>query len=130
MSYAFGDWGDATPSNMRTWPEDKLVACMDYDGGGQYATRARAEIARRQNEQIKDLLSEVSAVTDRVRGETAKLTSSSQKMEDLTNTLKNLTWALIVLTIAAVAVPIGIEVWKASHESHIALPASPPEPKE
>jgi hypothetical protein len=45
--------------------------------------------------------------------ETKRLADSSEKLERLTIKLKDLTWALIILTILAAAVPIGIELWKA-----------------
>ena len=51
--------------------------------------------------------------TERLTKATQTLAASSDRLEKLTKKLKNLTWVLIVLTILATGVPIGIEIWKA-----------------
>src|SRR5574340_217276 len=67
--------------------------------------------------------------TANVHREVAILANSSEKLEKLTLTLKNLTWALIFLTVLAVGTPIGIEVWKAFHpEAEKPVHVSPPQP--
>jgi hypothetical protein len=123
MSYALGDWSDATPDNMRTWPEDKLLFAMRENRGGVYDGWARAELTRRQNEQLGDLIGRLTQATDTVAGgveglkhEVSVLTSSSDRLETLTKKLNCLTIILVVLTICAVIVPIGIEIYHAKYE--------------
>ena len=145
---SFGNWADFTPDNIRTYSEEKLYYAIKISQGTIYDTYARGELQRRQMVSLQEatitvhkevaLLSESSKLlhgltstlveeTTRVHREVALLTDSSEKLERLTATLKNLTWALIVLTILgfiiAGGVPIGIEIWKANHET-----ISPPRP--
>jgi hypothetical protein len=117
---SFGDWRDVNPETMKTYSEAKLLLAMKSNQGGVYDTWARAELARRRDEQLGDLLNQLTAATQHVHEEVAKLGSSSGKLETLTTTLRNLTWVLIFLTFVAAAVPIGIEVWKAFHEPQTA----------
>ena len=65
----------------------------------------------------------IADITDSSRAEVKRLANSSDGLESLTKTLKNLTSALIFLTVLAAPVPFGIEVWKAYHE-----PITLPEP--
>lgn len=58
--------------------------------------------------------------------QTESLVTSSGRLEDLTKVLRNLTLALIVLTIAAAVVPVGIEVWHISHVPEVKVIALPP----
>jgi hypothetical protein len=126
MSRAFGNWGDATPENMRTWPEEDLHAAMVQNHGGVYDAWARAEIERRHMVALQN-------ATEQVRQEVARLTASSTTLETLTTTLKNLTWALMFLTILAAIlsaiVPVGVEIWKAEHEAITAPPPPAPSTK-
>lgn len=117
---SFGDWRDVNPETMKTYSEAKLLLAQKQNQGGVYDTWARAELARRRDEKLGSLLSQLTAATQQVHEEVASLNSSSGKLENLTTTLKNLTWVLIVLTFLAAAVPIGLEVWKALHESQTA----------
>ena len=123
---SFGDWRDATPDKMRQWSEAKLYLCMEL-GGPQYEPRARAELGRRQNEKVSELVAALKISTDQVASGVLKLNTSSDKLETLTKRLNTLTVWLIILTTFAVAIPIGAEVWKAKHEVQV-LPPPPPQP--
>jgi hypothetical protein len=114
-----------TPTLMRVYSEEFLNYVSEQNGGGKYDVWARAEIERRNSMRLAELVTVLNQATDKVQSEVTDLTSSSTHLEDLTKTLRNLTWVLIVLTFVAAAVPIGIEVWKARHEAHV-LPALPP----
>ncbi len=96
---------------------------------GRFGDWAKNELATRQMDELEKRIKELDGSTNKVHQEVAILSSSSDRLEALTRTLKNLTWALIVLTIAAVAVPIGIEVWKAYHEASPAQTAPLLEPR-
>jgi hypothetical protein len=120
-----GDYSELTPEKMRGYSEEYLNRVSVYNGGGQYDTWARAEIARRQSVRLAELITALNQATEKVQTEVTDLTASSTKLEDLTKTLKNLTWVLIVLTFLAAAVPIGIEFWKAQREHQDAQPATP-----
>jgi hypothetical protein len=134
--WAIGDWSKMTPKLMRGYSEEFLNYVSEQNGGGRYDTWARDEIARRQSERLATLVLVLNVATVKVETEvkelgmaTGNLAASSDRLENLTKTLKNLTWALIVLTFFAVAIPIGIEVWKASHEPHTSHVSEPQEPK-
>jgi hypothetical protein len=123
MNYAFGDWSDATPDNMQSWPEDKLLCAITLDRGGVYSSRAQAALTRRQNERISVLLEHLGQITVKVSSEVKglatevkTLSSSSDRLEALTRRLNGLTIALVALTILAVIVPVGIEVYHAQQE--------------
>jgi hypothetical protein len=89
----------------------------------------KVEFERRQHIQLSELMQSLGNATNKVHEEVAILNSSSDRLEKLTKTLKNLTWALIVLTIAALIVPIGVEVWKANrHEVQDVRIVEPPPP--
>src|SRR5436190_22235277 len=77
--------------------------------GGTGDRWAMEEIRRRQNEQLEKLLTLLNTATHSVSQEVSILNSLSTKMEDLTVTLTNLTAVLILLTVTAILVPIGIE---------------------
>ena len=145
---SFGDWRDVTPDAMKTYSEEKLHLAMRLNQGGVYDTWARVELQRRQMVSLQEatravhqevtLLIESSRTLQQLTGtlveetthvhrEVALLTSSSEKLEGLTTTLRNLTWVLIALTFLAAAVPIGIEVWKAKHETLVQVPSSAPQ---
>jgi hypothetical protein len=112
------DWHAITPEAMRSFSEDDLLDIMSKNPGGVYDAWAKAELERRQILSLRE-------ATQEVHEQVASLTASSTKLEGLTTTLKNLTWALIFLTIFAVGTPIGIEIWKAFHEPQ-SVPASAP----
>ena len=57
--------------------------------------------------------------------QTASLAASSAKMEKLTCTLKTLTIDLVILTVAAISTPIGIEIWKACTHQAMKHPLGP-----
>jgi hypothetical protein len=110
---SFGDWSTVTPEAMRTYSETKLHAAMTVNRGGVFDAWARHELERRRDERLSDLLDRLKEATDKVYKEVAILNSSSDRLEKLTKTLKNLTWALIFLTAVAAVVPVGTEIWKA-----------------
>lgn len=119
------DWSLMTPKLMRVYSEEFLNYVSEQNGGGRYDAWARAEIERRNSMRLAELVTVLNQATDKVQSEVTDLTTSSTHLEDLTKTLRNLTWVLIVLTFIAAAVPIGIEVWRAKHVEP-ALPAPPP----
>jgi hypothetical protein len=90
---------------------------MRLDAGGVFGDWAKNELATRQMDQLEKRIKELDDSTNKVGQEVVILSSSSARLELLSRRLKNLTWTLIVLTLLAAAVPIGIEVWKARHES-------------
>lgn len=57
-----------------------------------------------------------------------RLAASSNKLEGLTITLKWLTITLIVITVLASAVPVGIELWKAYQKPEIEMTPVNPSP--
>jgi hypothetical protein len=86
---------------------------------------------KKMQEATARLLSASNALTDatnNVHQEIMLVKDSSRHLEKLTSTLRNLTWALILLTVLAAVVPIGIEIWKAYHEPqnvHVSAPLEP-----
>jgi hypothetical protein len=98
-----GNWDEVTPEAMKLYSESKLLYAMELNRGGVHDQWARAELARRRDERISELIS--------------SLTSSSDRLEGLTRRLNRLTWVLIILTFLAVLVPIGLEIWNAYHPS-------------
>ena len=80
----------------------------------------KAVIETRLFQRFEAATTDLQHINEESKEQVKRLADSSDMMETLTRKLKNLTWALIVLTIAAVVVPIGIEVWKA----HYAAPTS------
>jgi hypothetical protein len=100
------DW---TAAKMRHFTEEKLHFVMQQNRGGVHDTWARAEFARRENEQVNALL-------ESVRDATVKLADSSTKLERLTIWLNWLTFVLIILTVVAV-IPLVIDFWKWLHHS-------------
>jgi hypothetical protein len=65
-----------------------------------------------------------------VAKQVSSLTKSSTNLEELTIRLNKLTWVLIILAVAGVVAPIGIECWKAYHSEPVVLrpPSAPPAP--
>jgi len=110
-----GDWKEATPEAMKTFSEAKLLFVMKENAGGAFDTWARAELARRRDERLSELISSLTDATNKVHQEVAILNSSSGKLEGLTRRLNGLTWVLIILTFFAVVVPAGLDFWKAYH---------------
>jgi Na+-transporting methylmalonyl-CoA/oxaloacetate decarboxylase gamma subunit len=78
------------------------------------------------SQRLESLTEALIKETGNVRQEVAILASSSEKLERLTLRLNGLTWVLIILTFLAIAVPVGVEVWKSYYvevpELRIALP--------
>jgi hypothetical protein len=103
-----------TPETLKTFPEAKLLSVMEGNAGGSFDTWARAELARRRDERISELITSLTDATNKVHQEVAILSSSSDRLERLTKRLNGLTWVLIVLTSIAVVVPIGL-IWNAYH---------------
>jgi hypothetical protein len=126
--WTIGDWSRITPRFMREYSEEFLNYVSEQGGGTKYDTWAREEIARRQTVRLAELITVLNQATDRVQTEVTGLTTSSTHLEDLTKTLRNLTWVLIVLTFIAAALPVGVEIWKARHEQVISPPPEPPLP--
>ena len=170
MSYALGDWSDVTPENMRGYPEDKLFFIMTQNRGGVYDTWASNELMRRRIVELQLVTSDLHKATNNVVAGVSALAESSRKLEGLTANLvtatdgvhqgvnllaassitletltvklNRLTWTLVWLTLLAIPVTIGIEVWHSLDRAPTApfvlqlplpalpqtapLPASPP----
>jgi len=92
---------------------DELVEIMDKDSSGHFAAMAGEELHQRFLGRIGDETIKLTTATENVRNAVVALAKSSDRLEVLTAKLKNLTWALIFLTVVAIVVPIGIEGWKA-----------------
>jgi hypothetical protein len=105
---------------FREFSHEKLLEQLDSGTTPDQRTLAVEELQRRYLGNIADETGKLIQATDRVHQEVAILTKSSERLEKLTKTLRNLTWVLIFLTVLAAVVPIGIETWKAYHEN---LPA-------
>ena len=100
--FSVGSWeNEVSPEQMLSFSEAKLRWVQKASGGRHYDVWAGAELARRRDEHLSELIK--------------SLSSSSDRLERLTKTLRNLTWVLIVLTFLAVLVPAGLDFWKAYH---------------
>ena len=136
---SFGDWSGVTPHSMKSYSEAKLHYAMEQNRGGVYDAWARAELSRRQNERLGELIKTLREATSQVQtevvtlgkssanlesltgkliGETEKvhrevaiLSDSSNRMENLTKKLKRFTFWLIVFAGIQIAVA-GIQTWK------------------
>jgi hypothetical protein len=86
------------------------------------------EIKRRSLEAMGRLTESLREATLQVGAKVTALTTSSERLETFTKRLIGLTWALILLTIVAAVVPIGIEVWHAYHEPQTVPVLAPPAP--
>ena len=60
---SFGDWNDVTPEAMKGYSEAKLHLAIVLAAGGRYDWWARAELARRQNVQLGELISNLEKAT-------------------------------------------------------------------
>ena len=146
---SFGNWADFTPENIRTYSEEKLLLAMKLSAGNIYDAWARAELERRRSLALQEatgemhrqvtLLAQSSTrlehLTTALVQETATsnreivvLTGSSHHLEHLTSRLNILSWVLIILTVLAVATPIGIEVWHVKHLPEVKIFPPPPAP--
>jgi hypothetical protein len=113
-------YGGLKPQDMQNLSIEQLYGVLGHALREIQGDWARVELTRRQYVEIRQIVVELHLATSEVR-------DSSRKLEKLTERLNKLTWALIFLTIAAVAVPIGIEVWKARHETPAVQTAPPVE---
>ena len=124
------DWSLMTPTLMREYSEEFLNYVSEKNGGGNYDTWARAEIARRQSVQLGELIASLTTATHEVHREVVLLNTSSERMERHTITLKQFTVVLIIF--AAIQIVIaGVQTWKmfqpeAQHEK--VLVVGHPEP--
>jgi hypothetical protein len=110
------DFTPITPETIQQRTEPELRFIMAVNQGGVWDNWAIAELARRQNDRLAQLINSLTDATNKVHQEVALLGSSSDRLEKLTKTLRNLTWVLIVVTVLLGAESVGIEVWKAYHE--------------
>jgi hypothetical protein len=104
-------------SEAKSKSTDELL--VEYAAGGTYGPGHPAVemlIHQRLLDKIAMVTHDLNLVSEKTYQEIALLNSSSDRLEKLTKTLKNLTWALIFLTVIAAAVPVGIEVWKGLHQ--------------
>jgi hypothetical protein len=132
----FGDWSDAVPWKMERWTEHKLQMAHVY-GSGQTIRFVESELFRRRNLELRKHIEQLKWVTDSVRDatigvkdEVGNLTASSETLENLTRKLIKLTNVLIILTILAGIIPMGIEIWHARQPEKpvqvvVQLPQSP-----
>lgn len=116
----FGDWSGVVPWKMKHWTEHKLQQAHVL-GNDKHTRFVESELFRRRNVELKNRIGELQGATNDVRDATlgvetqvSKLAASSETLEALTRKLITLTNWLIILTVAAVIVPIGIEIWKAT----------------
>src|SRR5258708_2209538 len=109
MSHPFGDWSTVTPEAMKSYSEEDLFAVMQLNHTGVYGDWAKAELQRRQ------LLS-LQEATQQVHQEVAILSSSSDRMERHTITLKRFTVALIVFAVIQIVIA-GVQTWKMFQEA-------------
>ena len=103
-----------TPEKMRGYSEEFLTYVPSQNRGGVYDAWAHAEIARRQSVRLAELIMGLNQATETVKTEVRDLTDSSNKMEQLTRTLKILTIWLIVF--AAIQVLIAVIQTKKMYE--------------
>ena len=89
---------EASPEQMKSFSEAKLLWVRKARQATVWDVWAGAELERRRDEHLSELVK--------------SLSSSSDRLERLTKTLRNLTWVLIVLTFLAVLVPAGLDFWK------------------
>jgi hypothetical protein len=104
MIYALGDWSAVTPEAMKEYPDDKLYFIMQENRGDVYDAWARAEIQRRQNCALTEVVHSLHEATRQVHQEVAILNSSSNRMEHHTITLKRFTVALIVFAVIQIVI--------------------------
>jgi hypothetical protein len=139
-------WGIITANDMElpnpqafsTIPDEELMNIVRNNPrlGRGIPQQALDELNYRYSVQSRELLKllidsisslghitgEMATLTKNSGLDVNRLANSSEKMERLTNTLKRLTVALIVLTVAAVLEPIVIELWKFKREIAAPLP--------
>jgi len=146
------DFTPITPESLlrRTDAELLFITGAGKANGVQWSEWASDELKRRQMRLLHEIMLsltkstnsvnenvillakislDVGTVTDSllsatkdVHSEIQTLASSSGRLEGLTVKLKNLTWALIWLTVAVIASTIGIEVWHATREMSAPVP--------
>jgi hypothetical protein len=117
MTGRLQDYSPISPKTLRSRTREELLEIMGLDPRGVFGDWAQNELAARQMDELEKRIKELDASTNKVHQEVAILSSSSDRLEGLTRTLKNLTWALILLALLTAAVPILVEEWKARHES-------------
>ncbi len=111
------DFYPITPETLRTRTEEELLFILyALPQGSVWHPWVSGEFAHRQTERLHESLTQVENAVFQVGLAVKALTLSSEHLEGLTKRLKTLTWALIFITILAGAVPIGIEIWKATRE--------------
>jgi hypothetical protein len=116
------DWNLITPEAMRTYPEADLHFIMKQNQGGVYDAWAGAELQRRRDEALTEVVHSLREATHQVHQEVAILNSSSDRMERHTITLKNFTIALIVFAVIQIAIA-GAQTWKMFQDSLSPQPA-------
>jgi hypothetical protein len=118
---SFGDWSTTTPERMKNWTERKLLECQRISHNELFSSWVQAELTRRRNLELKRQIQSLTQATSGVHEAVSVLARSSDRLEGLTVRLIRLTWILIFLAIAAIAVPAGIEIWKARREAPASL---------
>jgi hypothetical protein len=113
--FFIASWENASPEQMKSFTESKLLWVMRARQGTSYDLWARAELERRGDDRLAGLITSLTDATNKVHQEVAILNSSSDRLEGLTRRLNRLTWVLIILTFLAVVVPAGLDFWKAYH---------------
>jgi hypothetical protein len=111
-----------SPGALRELNHDDLITLLNINPGLTEQTWIRDELHRRHlgaiADETKNLIVATNVLvseTEKVHQEVAILAASSTRLETLTHKLKSLTWALILLSILAVGVPVAIEIWHISH---------------
>lgn len=103
--------------------QEMLELLGRFQNNAYFTNLITNELNQRFLGRIGDLAEKQIAATADVAAAVNKLDSSSDRLETLTQKLNRLTWALIWLTVFAIAVTIGIEVWHAKRE--IDAPVAP-----
>jgi len=103
---SFGDWSGVTPEIMKDWSETKLHLAMVQNRGGVFDAWARAELARRQNVRLEELISALTKATELVRREVGILADSSERMERHTVRLNLYTVALLIFACVQIAIAV------------------------
>jgi hypothetical protein len=109
--------------------DEVLLTKLDKTVGSNYREAIICILQRRHLMAVAHEVAKLREVSAKMHTEVGILANSSGKLEQLTERLNHLTWVLIILTVLAIASPIGIEVWKAYHEPQPLRPSAQVEQK-
>jgi hypothetical protein len=107
-------WHRQTPTTMLRLSDAQLLEIRAVGHGAIHDTWAGAELARRQNVRLGELISELTKATELVRREVGILADSSERMERQTIRLNWYTVALLFFGAVQIAVAV-VQTWKMLH---------------